>query len=379
MNLEYTRNEAKKKLAYFIENKLVNYSKLRNFNFDNQNQLTTSFLSPYVSHGVLSEIEIINESLKKHSFLRCQKFIDEIFWRIYWRGWLELRPKLWDNFIIDLKKIENDFNDNHNYKKALEGETHIECFNDWVSELKLKNYLHNHVRMWFASIWIFTLKLPWQLGAAFFLKHLYDGDTASNTLSWRWVAGIQTLGKHYLAKNWNIKKFTYEKYTNTKLNENALPLQNDMDYSIENRNFSNSVIIKNKNLLIFENNLSFEFSDHFNENQKKIFIVRNDDRKIKLSKNLLKLKNDLINDQISRLKKKSIICDLININEIGKINEEVYALYPNIGEDLDIIKINKFNQIKFLYRKIDQYSWKFCYKGFFNFKKKIPKIMGEFS
>ena len=379
MNLEYTRNEAKKKLAYFIENKLVNYSKLRNFNFDNQNQLTTSFLSPYVSHGVLSEIEIINESLKKHSFLRCQKFIDEIFWRIYWRGWLELRPKLWDNFIIDLKKIENDFNDNHNYKKALEGETHIECFNDWVSELKLKNYLHNHVRMWFASIWIFTLKLPWQLGAAFFLKHLYDGDTASNTLSWRWVAGIQTLGKHYLAKDWNIKKFTYEKYTNTKLNENALPLQNDMDYSIENRNFSNSVIIKNKKLLIFENNLSFEFSDHFNENQKKIFIVRNDDRKIKLSKNVIKLKNDLINDQISRLKKKSIICDLININEIGKINEEVYALYPNIGEDLDIIKINKFNQIKFLYRKIDQYSWKFCDKGFFNFKKKIPKIMREFS
>ena len=79
------------------------------------------------------------------------------------------------------------------------------------------------------------------------------------------------------------------------------------------------------------------------------------------------------------MKKKSIICDLININEIGKINEEVYALYPNIGEDLDIIKINKFNQIKFLYRKIDQYSWKFCDKGFFNFKKKIPKIMREFS
>ena len=43
--------------------------------------------------------------------------------------------------------------------------------------------------MWFASIWIFTLKLPWQKGAEFFLRELYDGDAASNTLSWRWVAG----------------------------------------------------------------------------------------------------------------------------------------------------------------------------------------------
>ena len=82
-------------------------------------------------------------------------------------------------------------------------------------------------------------------------------------MGWRWVAGIQTLGKHYLAKEWNIKKFTNEKYTNIKLNENALPIQNDMNYSIENRNFSNSEIIKDKKLLIFENNLSFEFSDFF--------------------------------------------------------------------------------------------------------------------
>jgi deoxyribodipyrimidine photo-lyase len=58
--------------------------------------------------------------------------------------------------------------------------------------------------MWFASIWIFTLRLPWPLGAAFFQAHLQDHDAASNTLSWRWVAGIQTPGKHYLARAENI-------------------------------------------------------------------------------------------------------------------------------------------------------------------------------
>jgi len=62
--------------------------------------------------------------------------------------------------------------------------------------------------MWFASIWIFTLKLPWELGAAFFYEHLLDGDVASNTLSWRWVAGLQTPGKTYVARADNIAFYT---------------------------------------------------------------------------------------------------------------------------------------------------------------------------
>jgi hypothetical protein len=62
--------------------------------------------------------------------------------------------------------------------------------------------------MWFASIWIFTLKLPWELGAAFFYERLLDGDVASNTLSWRWVAGLQTPGKTYVARADNIAHYT---------------------------------------------------------------------------------------------------------------------------------------------------------------------------
>jgi deoxyribodipyrimidine photo-lyase len=62
--------------------------------------------------------------------------------------------------------------------------------------------------MWFASIWIFTLELPWRIGADFFYRHLLDGDAASNTLSWRWVAGLHTRGKAYAAESWNIEKFT---------------------------------------------------------------------------------------------------------------------------------------------------------------------------
>jgi len=160
---------------------------------------------------------------------------------------LELRPQVWTDFIEDLKGLKED----DNYKKAINGETQIECFNDWVKELKENNYLHNHTRMWFASIWIFTLELPWQLGAEFFMQHLFDGDAASNTLGWRWVSGVQTQGKHYLASEWNIKKFTNNRFQNIKLNENAPPKVSEKSYQIIKQDFNNPQNIEEKNLLIF--------------------------------------------------------------------------------------------------------------------------------
>ncbi|MEM7052929.1 MAG: FAD-binding domain-containing protein, partial [Pseudomonadota bacterium] len=110
------------------------------------------------------------------------------------------------------------------------GRTGIECFDDWVRELRTSGYLHNHTRMWFASIWIFTLKLPWVLGADFFLRYLIDADPASNTLSWRWVAGIQTRGKTYLARPDNIAKYTQGRYQPTDLATQAPPIRQEAPY-----------------------------------------------------------------------------------------------------------------------------------------------------
>ena len=62
-----------------------------------------------------------------------------------------------------------------------------------------------------------------------------------------------------------------------------------------------------------------------------------------------------------------------------KIKDKIYALYPEVGENLDYLNLNKLENISFLYRKVDQYSWKFCNKGFFNFKNYIPKIIQEFT
>ena len=380
MMFEASRAKAVDKLDYFIKNNLSEYTKLRNFDFGPDNRSNTSCLSPYITHGTINELEIINKSLNKFSFSKNEKFIQEVLWRVYWKGWLELRPNVWSDYLIELDKIKNDFKDNQNYLDALEGKTNIECFNYWVNELKENNYLHNHTRMWFASIWIFTLELPWQLGAELFMQHLFDGDAASNTLGWRWVAGVQTQGKHYLASEWNIKKFTNNRFQDIKLNENANPIFNDKIYSINKENFSNSDILENKNLVIFENNMTYEFSDFKDHKFEKIFLISNEtNRKIKLSEKVLKFKTNLLEDQKIRLEEKSINCEIININDLKDIKEVVYALYPTVGENLDFVKNNHLNNINFLYRKLDQFSWQYCNKGFFNFKKYIPKIIANFN
>ncbi len=375
MNFEPSRAKALDKLNNFVENNLSEYSKFRNFDFGPENRSNISCLSPYITHGIISEKEVINKSLSKFSFSKNEKFIQEVLWRTYWKGWLELRPNVWTDYLIELNKIREDFKNNQNYNNAIEGKTNIECFNIWVNELKENNYLHNHTRMWFASIWIFTLELPWQLGAEFFMQHLYDGDAASNTLGWRWVAGIQTQGKHYLASEWNIKKFTNNRFNNIKLNENAPPKVSDKTYSIVKQDFS-SKNIDDKNLFIFENNLSFETTDFQNEKFEKIYIIsnKNENRSIKLSEKVIRFKSLLINDQKQRLENNSIACEIIDISEIKNINEKVIALYPTVGENLDYLNLNNF-KLNFLYRKIDQYSWQYCNKGFFNFKNYIPKII----
>ena len=181
------------------------YAAERNYDLGPEDRNNISCLSPYIRLRLLTEEEVIRAVLARHSFVDAEKFVQEVFWRTYWKGWLEMRPSIWRDWNADLALLDADA---PNVRTATEGRTGIDCFDSWARELVDTGYLHNHARMWFASIWIFTLDLPWQLGAGFFLRHLLDGDPASNTLSWRWVAGLQTLGKSYLATPENIATFT---------------------------------------------------------------------------------------------------------------------------------------------------------------------------
>ena len=375
MKFEISRKAALKQLENFTNSQLKNYDFKRNFDLGPNDKSNVSCLSPYISHRLITEYEVAKTVLAKFPYQKVEKYIQEIFWRVYWKGWLELRPQVWSDFVEDLKGIKED----DNYKKAINGQTEIECFNDWVKELKENNYLHNHTRMWFASIWIFTLNLPWQKGAEFFMKHLFDGDAASNTLSWRWVAGLQTKGKHYVAQSWNISKFTNNKYNNVKLNENALPVTDKREYKLNPLNFiaeDNS----NENLLVFDNELNLENKNL--KKYKKIYLVllSNEVRKLKLEQKVLDYKLQIINDQKKRFEELQII-DEVKFKTIATNINSLDVVHPCIGENFSFLNAMRKKQnlkLNFILSEEDKYSWQFSNKGYFNFKSNIPKILSSF-
>jgi deoxyribodipyrimidine photo-lyase len=207
-----TRAEGERRLREFLPRAGRSYAERRNLVTEAGEPAFVSTLSPYIRHRLVTEREVLAAVLGRFSLRQAEKFAQEVCWRTYWKGWLELRPGVWrgyrDRVASLCREVESGRSLRDRFEAATGGRSGIECLDGWADELITTGYLHNHARMWFASIWIFTLRLPWELGADFFYRHLLDGDPASNTLSWRWVAGLQTPGKAYLARPDNIATYT---------------------------------------------------------------------------------------------------------------------------------------------------------------------------
>jgi deoxyribodipyrimidine photo-lyase len=218
-----TRTAALARLADFAPRTGRHYAAHRNADEGPGLRGGVSMLSPYLRFRMIGEDEVLAATLQKHSFEAAEKFVQEVFWRGYFKGFLETRPAIWEHYLHDVEAAQRT----KTYDEAIAGQTGIDCFDAWVAELKNTGYLHNHARMWFASIWIFTLRLPWALGADFMYRHLIDGDPASNTLSWRWVGGLHTKGKTYLARPDNISHYTNGRFHPKGLATFALPLDED--------------------------------------------------------------------------------------------------------------------------------------------------------
>ena len=370
--------------SYYRDNRNYSYDLINNRN-------TTSLLSPYIRYRLLSEEDVIKKTLSINSFTKTEKFIQEIYWRTYWKGWLEHRPDVYEDYITKRNELLKNLSNTSKYQKTINGETHLSFFNDWIKKLKEDGYLHNHVRMWFASIWIFTLDLPWQLGANFFMEKLLDGDPASNTLSWRWVAGIQTKGKHYLARKNNIIKYgNIEINDNTKLNEQAVCLEESKSYFAKDLVFDNSKTDSLDSILIPTEDLNFILNNEFKF--KNIFsgVPLNDYNDHNFSQ---KVKDHIKKITISNFKDNNFYKDYEYIIEF----ENYYEKFTNWANKKNIKKIglpyvtkgnwNKIYQklisdnpsinFVYLYRKYDMQAWQFAKKGFFNFKKHIPELISK--
>ncbi|MGI9520838.1 MAG: FAD-binding domain-containing protein [Hyphomicrobiaceae bacterium] len=207
-----SRRAGLNRLYGFLPSSGRHYASNRNMDFGPDDRSNVSLLSGHLRHRLLLESEVLNTVVQRFAPSTAEKFIQEIFWRGYFKGWLEQHPSGWTTYRRDVMRLVADLGRSEDlasrYQKAIDGNTGIACFDAWSRELVETGYLHNHARMWFASIWIFTLQLPWQLGADYFFRHLIDGDPASNTLSWRWVGGLHTVGKTYLAQPDNIERYT---------------------------------------------------------------------------------------------------------------------------------------------------------------------------
>ena len=378
MNTEFPTNKVDiyKNLNFFIENFLRNYASKRNFDLGPPHP-NVSKLSPFIKRRFLTEKDILESIFSKYSLNSVDKFVQEIFWRTYWRGWLEFHPNVYKEFEKNVKQYE------------IPKKTGIKCFDHWTEELLDTGYLHNHARMWYASIWIFTLKRPWEEGAKFFSDYLIDWCPASNTLGWRWVAGLQTIGKNYIARSENIKTFTNNKfYPENQLNETSTPIHSEINLNehILSKIQYDEVNIKsldknNLGLVLTNNDLSLHKS--FNENidhfEKCIFYMK--------GRSKSKLVNNFEKDLIINVLEDITDCEFISSFDklvLWAKNKKIRNLvfpFETVGnkilnnENLILrLKSQNINCIFFL-RNWDKQAFPYTKKGFFPFKKKIPELL----
>lgn len=165
-----------------------------------------SRLSPAIRHRLIDGLELTRLAMAAWPVGRIEKWLQEIWWRQYWKGWLGGRPEVWSSY---RQRLEQSWSQEILARAAAieAAEAGNPIIDGFSRELSETGYLHNHARMWIAAWWIHQERLPWELGAAWFFRHLLDGDPAANTLSWRWVAGLQTPGKTYLARRSNLEKY----------------------------------------------------------------------------------------------------------------------------------------------------------------------------
>jgi deoxyribodipyrimidine photo-lyase len=393
-----SREEALVLLAAFLPKAGTSYTRNRNFDLGAGQHKHVSQLSAYIKRRIITEEDVLKKVLSAHSLNEAGKFIDEIFWRTYFKGWLESRPHIWMQYCADVHHLTHELQTQSGLRDrwaaACLGETGIDCFDAWAKELAETGYLHNHARMWFASIWVYTLQLPWQLGADFFLRHLLDGDAASNTLSWRWVVGLHSVGKTYLARAENIQRFTNGRFAPKGLAQVAPPL-NDTASTMAPKIIDppNPYLEGRKTgLLLHSDDLNIAHLTHRSDCIASAAYRPVDAGTMLVSSpKLLEFNNAALDAATKRWKPNLLnCCDVTTPEGIlswaleNKLEQIItpYAAVGNTSQMLEKCKhllSNHGVQLTQVMREYDIVSWPYATKGFFKFREKIPKILTSLS
>lgn len=385
-----TRQAGLARLESFAARTGTHYASQRNYDLGPAQRSTVSALSPWIRHRLITEEEVLRQTLARHSPTAAMKFIQEVFWRGYFKGWMQQRPSVWTSYQRGLQSAQNELEQsvqrNVDYQSAIEGRTGIACFDHWCLELKATGYLHNHARMWFASIWIFTLRLPWELGADFFLTHLIDGDPASNTLSWRWVGGLHTKGKTYLARPSNIAKYTQGAFDPVgQLAQSAPPLIDDQEHPFVPLNIVQPSVQSNALLLVTEEDCRPSFVCDAPNDVLGLVLPRGQD----IAEKPHAFKQGAVADAVTRLSAQGSVvtihdwaATMIAAAEQAGTTQILTAFAPvgPIATKLESLQSDLAMAGMTLHqhpRPYDALTWPHATKGFFKLKKMIPTLLTD--
>ena len=394
-----TREAGQARLQAFKPRMGGYYAQNRNADLDPGERTNVSALSPWIRHRLILEEDVARAALDRFAFSTAEKFHQEICWRTYFKGWLEHRPGVWtayqDALSVQLDRLEANSGLRSAYEAAVSGNAGIEGFDDWATELVETGYLHNHARMWFASIWIFTLKLPWELGADFFLQNLMDGDPASNTLSWRWVGGLHTRGKTYLARRANIEKYTDGRFSPDGLSATADPLDGYENPPVEKLNLPKGSVSGRVGLLVTEEDLHItslgSFADKISAISGCVFPAdRSPNGAGKLARDFaesaledaLRRGMERFEVQTRTLKSASFESGLVAWARDAKLSAVMtgYAPCGWVRPRLDAARAALAEHDIDLVEKVrdwDRAFWPYATKGFFGLKKQIKDVYAE--
>ncbi|MEL7100148.1 MAG: FAD-binding domain-containing protein [Pseudomonadota bacterium] len=380
-----TRTAALKRLSDFLPRAGKDYAAQRNYDRGPGHHTGVSTLSPYIRHRVLTEAEVLEAVLGRFAPSTAEKFVQEVFWRTYWKGWLELRPEVWTQYRSALNgawdAVQTQSGLRARWEAACKGETDIDVFNHWARELVQTGYLHNHARMWFASIWVFTLRLPWELGADFFLRHLLDGDPASNTLGWRWVAGIQTKGKTYLARPDNIAKYTEGRFNPAGLARSAAPIDGP---AVPERRFLPAAgqweTGKDSALILHHDDLSpgYILDTGLQPKATAILRVPNGHSPLDPAPHVETFRSAAIAEMVQRYEGRLGTVTEVDVDALGdwisaQGSAQVVTPWAPTGPVSDALP----SGIIRARRAYDSAAWPYATHGFFRFKEKIPALIDD--
>lgn len=286
-------------------------------------------LSPYISRGVISTSQVLHSVFSKgYDKWKLEKFVQELAWREFFqRTWQQKG----DAIFQDIKEPVKAFQQTGIPEAVINGETGIHAIDRSIKDLYDTGYMHNHCRMYVASLTCNIAGTHWKHPAQWMYYHLLDGDLASNMLSWQWVAGTFSR-KLYFCNQENINRYTKSVQHNTYLDRSYEEISEmevpDSLLSITENKFETHlpstplpVIDKTLPTLIY-NSYNLDPKWHKGENANRILLLEpNHYKKFPVSNKVM----DFILELAKEIDNIQVYCG--NFEELG-IEEVIFKEHP---------------------------------------------------